>query len=1345
MGTTADTKFRFAIDRGGTFTDVHCLLPKQYGGGEKVLKLLSEDPSNYADAPREGIRRILQEVTGREHPRNEPLDTSQLASIRMGTTVATNALLERKGERTALVITKGLPDLLHIGTQARPAIFDLAVRTPEQLADVVVEVDERVQLFKKGIHDQQRHFVIVGVTGEKVAVTEQLNEDRLREQLQEVKDRGIKSLAVCLMHAYTFPAHEKRIGEIAREMGGFINVSLSHEVMSMVKIVPRGYTTTADAYLTPCIQRYIQTFRSGFDADFEKNVEILFMQSDGGLAPVEDFMGSRAILSGPAGGVVGYSRTSYGAFTQKRKDEGLEPKAVIGFDMGGTSTDVSRYGGTFEHTFENTTAGITIQAPQLDIATVAAGGGSRLFFRSGQLAVGPESAGAHPGPVCYRKNGFLAVTDANLMLGRIIPEYFPKIFGPNEDQPLDVEGSRSAFEALLKEVNDFNAMQTHSEHTPMSVEEVAYGFVKVANEAMCRPIRNITQSKGLDISMHTLSCFGGAGAQHACSIAAALGMRQVVIHRHSGILSAFGMALADIVYEEQEPTAIEFDQDSESKLAEIYEQLDKLAQKGTDKLLAKGFASDMIATKYFLHMRYDRTNTSIMISPEGENGNDFLTPFERRYKQEFGFIIPDRAIIVDDIRVRVTGSSPFNLTEGAWSDAPTEWLLPKKDRVVPAVEKTSVYFEEGWREDTGLVNIDSLSEGDVVPGPAIILEKNATIVVEPRCTAQMSKDRSVIIHVGYDINEGDSDMLGNRQVTEELDPIQLSIFGHRFMSIAEQMGRALQRTSISTNIKERLDFSCALFSPDGGLVANAPHIPVHLGAMQEAVRFQKEFRGKSGIKKGDVLVSNHPSAGGSHLPDITVITPVFDADEEHDEPVFFVACRGHHADIGGITPGSMPPNSVELVQEGAAIISHKLVSDGQFDEAGVLELFMKPGQVPGSSGCRNMEDVMADLRAQVAANQRGIVLLHELSREYGLSVVQAYMKHIQHNAEFAVRDMLREVCRRHEDHYDATTGKCVLNAVDSMDDGTQIKLQVTIDPKTGDAHFDFTGTGEEVYANTNAPRAVTYSAVIYSLRSMITHDIPLNQGCLKPITFNIPERCLLYPSDGAAVVAGNVLTSQRVTDVVLRAFSTCAASQGCCNNLTFGNERMGYYETIAGGAGAGPNWTGRSGVHTHMTNTRITDPEILERRYPVVLRTFRLRKGSGGAGAHCGGDGVERELEFLSPMTVSILSERRVFRPYGLDGGHDGARGRNIVLKNDGRVVNLGAKNSIQLSPGERFVILTPGGGGFGTPDVDTVASRERLTVAFEEGSAEAKWTHDHRAKHLIDNRNGQKRQKVGA
>ncbi len=1279
--------FRFSIDRGGTFTDIYAEVPEE--PGYRVMKLLSEDPDHYEDAPREGIRRILEACLKRPIlPRD--IDAQPIEWIRMGTTVATNALLERTGARCALLITQGFRDLLQIGNQNRPRIFDLEIRKPELLYERVIEIQERIRIVPQNALSSKHSMnqeptnesisLVQGVTGETVEILQKPNLEAIRQELQALLDTGIRSIAVVCLHAYAYPEHEQQIGQLAETMG-FTQISLSSEVMPRVKIVGRGDTTAVDAYLAPHIRRYIETFRSGFSDGLQKT-NLLFMRSDGGLAQANHFTGSKAILSGPAGGVVGYAMTAFHEQTQQ---------PVIGFDMGGTSTDVSRYDGHYSLVHETETAGVRIQAPQLDIITVAAGGGSRLFFRNGMFVAGPESAGAHPGPVCYRKNGYLAVTDANLLLGRLLPEFFPKIFGMSGDQPLDYEATRHAFEILQQEINRWQKEQNEPE---MSVEEIAYGFLQVANEVMVRPMREISVMRGYDIKTHVLACFGGAGGQHACAIARSLGITKIHIHRFAGILSAYGMGLADVTHEQQEPASGVYQQETHPL---FQKRLDHLAQQASQVLAGQGFVEEQIQVLRYLNLRYRGTDTALMIlePPQG----DYAAEFRIQYRREFGFELANREILVDDVRVRAIGRS----------SRLKAITIPSKAESTPPVAETSCYFAGGW-QTVPVFELSELGAGETIVGPAILLHDTSTIVIEPECTAQITPTGDVEIDVK---------VLDASAFKTHVDPIQLAIFSNLFMSIAEQMGRTLQRTAISTNIKERQDFSCAIFDQTGGLVANAPHQPVHLGAMSEAVRQQVRMHGEQ-LQEGDVLVTNHPISGGSHLPDITVITPVM----QDGKPIFFVANRGHHADIGGISPGSMPPFSRTLEEEGACIETFKLVKNGVFQEEGIIELLQAPSRLPRQtgqapiSGTRTLADNLSDLKAQVASNQRGIDLFREMIETYSLEVVQAYMGHIQNHAEAAVRTMLTDLAKTWSAPSDqsvsvgsasvgsvsvgsasvepALVGSVSVESKDYLDDGSPIALKLTIDPETGEASFDFSNTGYEIWGNCNAPRAVTHSAILYALRCLIQQEIPLNQGCLNPIQILIEEGSLLAPSAKAAVVGGNVLTSQRVVDVILKAFGAAAASQGCMNNLTFGNANFGYYETIGGGAGAGPHWHGQSGVHTHMTNTRITDPEILERRYPVLLREFSMRPNSGGSGRFCGGNGLIREIEFLEPLNVAILSERRVYSPYGLQGGQSGKQGRNVLIRTTGQVLNLGGKNEIQAHPGDRIRIETPGGGGFG-------------------------------------------------
>ncbi|CCQ92057.1 5-oxoprolinase [Nitrospina gracilis 3/211] len=1242
----ADSKrFRFSIDRGGTFTDVYAEVPGE--PGYRVVKLLSEDPDHYPDAPVEGIRRVLEEVLRTPLPK-EGFDASSVEWVRMGTTVATNALLERKGAKTALIITKGFADALVIGKQNRPHLFQLAIPTPQPLYSAVLEIDERLRLLKPDEIDGTPHAIRCP-SGDAVEVLATPEWGEVHDDLQRLKDKGIESLAVVLLHAYAYDAHEKKIEKLAREVG-FGHVSVSSATMPRIKLVDRGQTTVVDAALTPHIRRYLEGFRRRFQ---NPKADLLFMQSDGGLVRADRFKGSNGILSGPAGGVVGYAATGF---------DPHHPQPLIGFDMGGTSTDVSRFDGLYDWVQETEIAGVHLMAPQLDIRTVAAGGGSRLFFQNGMLAVGPESSGAHPGPVCYRKGGHLSLTDANLLLGRLVPEFFPHIFGPNHDEPLDTDTARRAFESLAQNIN---AEQEKRGESPMSLEAIALGCVEVANETMARPIRELSIARGHDVRTHALSCFGGAGGQHACAIARSLGIRRILIHRFAGILSAYGLALADVVVEKEEPVSWVWDANSKARWEP---RLADLRGKAQEALQAEGFDPASIEVQEFLSLRYEGTDHAVMVRrPVDDN---FATPFRVLYRREYGFELEGRPILIDGLRVRGIGKT----------SRPIVPPLAPKEAPTPPAALTDCYFKDGWQK-TPVFRLESMGAEEKLTGPAILLNDTSTILVEPDCTARITKEGDVEIEVGA-ATEAKADT--------RWDPVQLALFSNRFMSIAEQMGHTLQRTAVSTNIKERQDFSCAVFDPEGGLVANAPHQPVHLGSMGEAVRAQIRLHGDA-MQEGDVFLSNHPQAGGTHLPDMTVITPVF----EGGRAVFFVASRGHHADIGGSTPGSMPAFSTRIEEEGAAVESFQLVKGGLFQEEALRKLLTTPPDIPGYdkpqmlSGTRALADNVSDLKAQIAANRRGIDLLRSLIKEYSLPVVHAYMGYIQQSAEMAVREVLEELYRKH--------GGQPLAAEDRMDDGTPIHLQVGLQ-ENGGALFDFSGTGKEVAGNLNAPVAVTCSAVLYCLRCLVRRDIPLNQGCLNPVRFVIPEGSILNPSKHAAVAAGNVLTSQRVVDVVLKAFGAAAASQGCMNNLTFGNERFGYYETIGGGAGAGPGWHGRSGVHTHMTNTRITDPEILEKRYPVLLWEFSIRKGSGGNGRYRGGAGLVRELEFLQPLQVTLLCERRVHAPFGLNGGDDAARGVNLLLRTDGTEENLGGKNEINVNPGDRLRLLTPGGGGYGEP-----------------------------------------------
>lgn len=1242
-------KIKFYIDRGGTFTDI---CAEFADGRTSVLKLLSEDPANYPDAPREGIRRILEQEQG-EPLAPEQLSAANIASIRMGTTVATNALLERNGAPTVLLITRGFADLLEIGNQTRPDIFALNIQRPQPLYQQVIEVDERIRPAQAGDDG-----TVLGINGRQYVVVKTPDIEALRPLLHQAHAAGCSSVAVVLAHAYAYPHHEVQIAELVHQLG-FTHCSLSHHIMPTVRMVPRGATCLVNAYLTPHIQRYIDSFCSGF-SDKLRSTELLFMTSDGGLIESDGFNGSRALLSGPAGGVVGYAQTCAQA---------LPGMAAIGFDMGGTSTDVSRYAGSYEQTQDAEVAGIRMQTPQLDIKTVAAGGGSRLFFRHGMFEVGPESAGSHPGPVCYRKKGFLTVTDANLVLGRLQPDFFPHIFGPEENQPLDLPGAQLAFSALTHEINHWLA---DNGRPTLTLEQVAAGFVEVANEVMARPIRAVSVQRGYALDEHALACFGGAGGQHACAMAQKLGIKTIFIQRHAGVLSAYGMGLACRVSEQQEAASGQL---SSERIAYFNQRLEQLVAQACGELNCDPDCAEIEVERY-LHLRYAGTDNGVMVRCPDDG--DYLQAFAATYRREFGFELSN-PVEVDDVRVRVSYSS-------------ANGSKPANSGVVPQTNPESgnsavtgrCYFAGAWHT-VPIFILSDLPVGQHIDGPALIIQQTATIVVEPECSARINQYGDVVIDVA---------------VLPQLhgaafDPIQLALFSQRFMSIAEQMGHTLQRTAISTNIKERCDFSCALFTAAGDLVANAPHTPVHLGAMSAAVSAQiKRFQ--DDLEEGDVLVANHPQLGGSHLPDITVITPLW----YNGTIVMYVANRGHHADIGGITPGSMPPFSRTLNEEGCAIEGLKLVRRGQFQQQLMEETFSRSGLntqgelLPAS---RRLADNISDLQAQVAANQCGVNLLLELISGSSLATVQAYMNYLQDHAEQAVRHGVQRLACHIAGIADAADllQPLQVGAEDFLDDGTAIKLNLTLSAD-GAACFDFTGSGMQQWGNLNAPRAVTMSAVLYCLRCLVAEDIPLNQGCLRSIQVVLPEGSILAPHATAAVVGGNVLTSQRVVDVILKAFGIVAASQGCMNNFTFGSTAFGYYETIGGGAGAGPDFHGCSGVHTHMTNTRITDVEVVENRYPVLVRQFAVRHGSGGSGRFCGGDGLIREFEFLQPLQAAILSERRVFAPYGVDGGADGLRGRNVLINLAGEQISLGGKNMLSVKAGERLRIETPGGGGFG-------------------------------------------------
>ncbi|KAF3768783.1 hypothetical protein M406DRAFT_250695 [Cryphonectria parasitica EP155] len=1271
---------RVAIDRGGTFCDVIAHIPHRE---PLTFKLLSEDPASYRDAPTEAIRRVLEIVEGREIPAQDKLDGSRIASCRIGTTIATNALLEQKGKKFALLTTKGHKDVCIIGDQARPKLFDLKVRKAKPLHDKVVEIDERITIEDYDLNpqplDKHRELtdedLVRTASGEIIRVLRRPDPAVVKSQLAGLLDEGYSSLAISFMHAYLYHAHEDMVADIARELG-FHCVTTSSSTSPNIKFLIRSNSTCSETYLYPVIQRYVENFESGFET-LPHRVD--FMCSDGGLKQAHRFRGNEALLSGPAGGVVGIARSCY--------DE-RDGAAIIGFDMGGTSTDVSRYDGRYDYITEATIAGRTINVPMLNIATVAAGGGSILFARNGLLVVGPESAGAHPGPACYRKGGPLTVTDANLFLGRLVPSSFPWIFGPNADQPLDTA-------VIVQKFNDITADFNSQTGQSLSPEDVALGFLNIANEAMSRPIRNATEARGFAPENHNLVCFGGAGGQHACSIAEKLGIQRILIHRWSSLLSAHGISLAELQYELLEPFAGTL---GSQALQHIESRLVQLRQRVARELLSQGAEEQLLSFEESLVLRYFGTDTNITI-PKPEDG-DYERAFRDTHLREFAFSM-DRDIVIESVKVRGTGRADGQAEEQPyWNELQQVLANPSVNSTVPHSEQR-VYIETGW-VTSKVYRLGAIPKGSVIVGPALIIDETQTILVEPAFKAVILSHHVVLEKLlqngGRPIQTIDS---SEAQDGVE-NPIQLSVFAHRFMAIAEQMGNTLQRTSISTSIKERLDFSCAIFSPEGKLVANAPHIPIHLGSMQFAIQAQhRHWLGK--LQDGDVLLTNHPQWGGTHLPDLTVVTPVF----WNGRIAFYVASRGHHTDIGGKGITSMMPESKELWEEGINIETMKIVSRGQFLEDEVRAAFQRAGDFPGCSVTRRIGDNMSDLKAQVSANQRGIVLLRKLCDEYSLPVVHKYMDGIQRNAEFAVRDWFKRMARDHPGP---------LTATDYLDDGTAMCVTITIDKNSGGAVYDFSGSGPQIWGNYNCPISICHSSIIYTIRCLVDSDIPLNEGCLAPVDIRVPAGSVLNPSPAVAI-CGSTLASQRVIDTILRAFGRHAASSGCANSFGWGmggkDPETGrivpgwnYGETVAGGVGACEAYHGEHGTHVHSTNTRATDPEIVEKRTAVLVRRDEIRWGSGGKGRWAGGCGITREVEARIPLKFSILSDRRVFRPYGMAGGFPGEAGLNFVFKYTGRGdeqerISLGGKAVVNLQAGEWMQINSSGGGGYGVPVED--------------------------------------------
>ncbi len=1194
-------RWQFWIDRGGTFTDVVGLSPE---GDVFTHKLLSDNPRQYPDAAIQGIRDLLGV---------DPADAvphERIESVKMGTTVATNALLERRGEPTLLVTTRGFADALRIGYQNRPRLFTLDIELSEMLYDRVVEADERVL-----------------ANGD---VVERLDEEALEKGLRDAYNAGLRSVAIVFMHGYRYPTHEARAASLART-AGFTQVSTSHETIALMKLVSRGDTTVVDAYLSPVIRRYVNQVR-GELAD----TRLMFMQSNGGLTDAGAFMGKNAILSGPAGGVVGMVKTGSQAGFDR----------LIGFDMGGTSTDVCHYAGDFERTGETEVAGVRLRAPMMHIHTVAAGGGSVLHFDGSRFRVGPDSAGADPGPACYRNGGPLTITDCNLMLGKLQPDFFPAVFGPKGDEPLDVDEVRRRFTELAIRVSEATGVDT-------SAEQVAEGFLSIAVENMAGAIKKISVQRGYDVSKYTLCSFGGAGGQHACLVADALGISRIFLHPHAGVLSAVGIGLADHRVIQERSVEKRLDDDV---MDELRETLKALRDAGRDVLVAEGVKSSTVESIDSVMLRYAGSDTAIEV-PFGDRAA-LVQAFEGIHRQRFGFIDRDKHIVVEALQAELVSRADTRLRLAA-VDHPTRNVPVDRRDVVAA----------GSRRDTPFYRRDALVVDEPVDGPAVIIETTGTVVVEPGWRATLREDANLVI-----------ERVARREdrlaVGAEVDPVMLEIFNNLFMNIAEQMGLVLANTASSVNIKERLDFSCAIFDSNGELIANAPHMPVHLGSMSESIKTViRENEGR--MRDGDAFALNAPYNGGTHLPDVTIVRPVFLPGES--APSFYVASRGHHADIGGITPGSMPSNSRNVEEEGVLLDNLQILSQGRFEEAAVRRV-LADSKWPA----RNPDTNVADFKAQVAACEKGTEELLAMVSQFGADVVNAYMRHVQDNAEECVRRVLNVLKPGHFRY--------------ELDDGYAVEVDIRVDNDAREAVIDFTGTSEQHPGNYNAPAAVTVAAVLYVFRCLVDDDIPLNAGCLKPLRIVNPKGSMVNPSYPAAVVAGNVETSQVIVDTLLGALGVAAGSQGTMNNFTWGNERYQYYETLCGGAGATDNADGTSAVHTHMTNSRLTDPEVLEWRFPVVLESFSIRRGSGGAGRHRGGDGTVRRVRFLEPMSANILANHRRVPPYGMNGGECGATGRNYVERTDGSITELTHSDSTEVNAGDVFVIETPGGGGFGEP-----------------------------------------------
>ena len=1196
----AHNNWQFWIDRGGTFTDIVARNPE---GRLQTLKLLSENPELYKDAALEGIGRILK------IPDNAN-KADYIDAVKMGTTVGTNALLERNGENVALLVTKGFKDVLRIAYQNRPDIFALNIVLPELLYQTVLEIDERIS-----------------AQGE---VLQAINEQEVTQALQQIYDSGIRALAIVLLHAWTYQEHELQLQNIAKAIG-FTQISVSHQASPLMKMVSRGDTTVVDAYLSPLLKRYVRQVSEGLQNNENSDCRLLFMQSSGGLIEAKRFQGKDSILSGPAGGIVGAISIA--------KQAGFDK--IISFDMGGTSTDVAHYAGELERSFETEVAGVRMRAPMMSIHTVAAGGGSLLFFDGMRYRVGPESAGANPGPACYRRGGGLTVTDANLMLGKL--PLFPKVFGRHGDLPLDTDQVHTLFTELSQKI----ATVTGKFQSP---EQVAEGFLKIAVENMANAVKHISIQKGYNVTDYTLCCYGAAAGQHACQVADRLAMARILIHPFAGVLSAYGMGLADFRLLKTAALEQNLDVVAETDLEKI---LADLAAVGHQEMLVQGVRAEHIQTEKRLQLRYLGTDTALSV--DFADKVTMHNKFEHKYRQQFGFIYADKPIVVESLAVEVIGVEQ-TLEEEVCDIQTNGTLLP---------EVTTQLFCAGQWHTTPVYRRDQLPIDCLIKAPAIIVETTGTTVIEIGWQAELNAQRQLVLTRYQPLAQ-------QIAIGTTVDPIMLEVFNKLFMSIAEQMGYVLKNTAYSVNIKERLDFSCAIFNQQGQLVANAPHIPVHLGSMGESVQALLASQ-QGNMQAGDVFLLNSPYQGGTHLPDITVVTPVF----EQQQVLFFVASRGHHADIGGITPGSMPSSSTVIQQEGLLSDGLKIVVQGEFQHQTILD-WLNSGDYPA----RNPEQNIADLQAACAANKKGVRELKQMVKQYSLSTVQSYMQHVQDNAAECVRQVLA----------DLKGGQFCYQ----MDNGAQIAVNITVNQQQRRAICDFTGTSPQQANNFNAPAAVCKAAVLYVFRTLVADDIPLNAGCLQAVDIIIPQKSMLNPQYPAAVVAGNVETSQYIVDALYGALGVLAGSQGTMNNLTFGNENYQYYETICGGAGAGKTFAGCDAVHTHMTNSRMTDPEVLEWRFPVRLEEFSIRANSGGKGKYQGGCGVIRRIRFLEPMTVNILSSHRLFPAFGLAGGESGKVGINRIFRKNGAMVLLKGQSQVEVRAGDALQIETPGGGGYG-------------------------------------------------